>query len=302
VKPGERGTLAFARPAVLRAGIIAQRRLGEGIHWLEVALPAAWGPPRPGQFVSLAVDPVLREGEPGCCGSGLVRRPFSIAGYERLDGHARLALLYSPIGRVTRRMLALQPGEDLDLLGPLGSAFPLDAEGAPYHLVGGGRGIAPLLFVAGALGRANLPYTLYYGTRTACEAMPLEALPRAAVRQATDDGSLGARGTVIELLDHAAPAQGTILACGPNRMLSALAQWAGPRGLPCWVSIEEHFGCGLGTCGGCAVPAVDPPGSYLWACRDGAVLAAGSLDWNRWIRAAAPPATSRDPWCGGEEV
>lgn len=295
--PSEGAAALPAPPRIEPAGIIANRALASGIRWIDLALPGDWGPPLPGQYVSLALDPPLRETEPGCCGSGLARRPFSVSGFERAGAHARLALLYAPVGRVTRRLAEARPGESIDLLGPLGTAFPLAPEAAePFLLVGGGRGIAPLLFAAAELARAKRAFEIFHGTRTAAEAPPAERIPGPPVHRSTDDGSLGLRGSVLDLLAQAAPRTGTILACGPHGMLATLAAWAEERGLPCWVSIEENFGCGLGTCGGCAVPAADPPGGYLWACRDGAVLPAQALDWGRWGAPAAP----LEPGCGGE--
>lgn len=319
--------MSLAPPRLARAGVIANHRLAAGLHWIDLALSGDWGPPAPGQYVSLTLGPPLREEEPGACGGGVARRPFSVARFEPAGSHARLGLLYAPIGRVTRALALLTPGEEIELLGPLGTAFPeprgtaaagareapetIPCAAAPFHLVGGGRGIAPLLFTADRLRAAGAEHALYYGTRTAAEALPDEWLRAGTLHRATDDGSLGLEGSVIDLLEHLSPAAGTILACGPHRMLASLAAWALRRELGCFVSIEENFGCGLGTCGGCAVPAADPPGGYVWACRDGAVLSAERLDWARWggapAAAAAAPAhapgpRAGDPGCGAVEV
>jgi dihydroorotate dehydrogenase electron transfer subunit len=275
------------RPSVARAGVLANRALATGIRWLELALPAAWGPPLPGQYVSIGLDGPVIEREPGRSRLALLRRPFSVAGYDDADGHRRLAILYAPVGRVSRRMAQLGPGAEVGVLGPLGTAFPLDGAG-PMHLVAGGRGIAPMLFAAHELGRRARPFTLFYGARRAAEMIAPEGIPDAALRYATDDGSRGAAATVVELLARETRAGATLLGCGPHGMLDALARLARARGDDCWVSIEETFGCGLGTCGGCAVPAARPAGEYLWACRDGAVVRADALDWAAWARAYPP--------------
>jgi dihydroorotate dehydrogenase electron transfer subunit len=278
----------------VRAGVLSNRAIASGVHWLELALPTAWGAPRPGEYVSIALDEPLIEREPGRARPALLRRPFSVAGYDDANGHRRLAILYAPVGRVSRRMTRLAPGAQIDLLGPLGTAFPLDGAG-PVQLVAGGRGIAPLLFTARELRRRARPFTLFYGARGAAQMIAPEGIPGDALRLATDDGSRGAAATVVELLAREPDAGATLFGCGPHAMLAALASLARARGADCWVSIEENFGCGLGTCGGCAVPAAHPPGEYLWACRDGAVVRADALDWAAWAR-AYPPA------CAGGEV
>jgi dihydroorotate dehydrogenase electron transfer subunit len=274
-------------PSVARVGVLANRAIAASVHWLELALPAAWGPPLPGQYVSIGLGEPPVEREPGRSRLALLRRPFSVAGYDDADGHRRLAILYAPVGRVSRRLERLAPGAEIDLLGPLGTAFPLDGAG-PVQLVAGGRGIAPLLFTARELGRRARPFTLFYGARCAAEMIVPEGISGDALRLATDDGSRGTAATAVELLAREAQGSATLLGCGPHAMLAALAEWARSHDADCWVSIEETFGCGLGTCGGCAVPAAHPPGEYLWACRDGAVVRADALDWAAWARAYPP--------------
>jgi len=288
VRPSHDSTIP---PAVVRAGLIENRRLAEGIHWLTLALPAAWGPPLPGQYVSVTPAPALREDRPGDVRLGLLRRPFSVARFEARPGRCRLGLLYAPVGSVTRALQALEPGAELDLLGPLGTTFPLRGP-TPRRLVAGGRGIAPMLFYADYLADRGARIELYYGARRGSELIPLPEALQPLTRWATEDGSRGRRGTVLDLLDGDERAGGSVAACGPHGMLAAVARWARRRRLTCWLSIEEVFGCGLGICSGCAVPAADPPGTYLWACRDGAVVAAERLAWEAWLPGGEPGRSS----------
>jgi dihydroorotate dehydrogenase electron transfer subunit len=299
-------------PRFIRADVIENRTLASGIHWMELAVPDDWGPPLPGQYVSLGLGPPVRESEPGRAAFGVLRRPFSIAAFEAEQGHRRLGLLYAPVGCVTQHMVRLPVGSELDLLGPLGTAFPLDAP-EPLHLVAGGRGVAPMLFLSLALERKGRAFTFFYGTRHANEMIPLAGAAARAPQLATDDGSRGRPGTVVDLVAELGAPAGTFFACGPHRMLAALARWSQRVGADCWVSIEETFGCGLGTCGGCAVPAAHPRGEFLWACRDGAVLPAGELDWGDAesephrgapddAQRAAPARAGKQTPCGGEEA
>jgi dihydroorotate dehydrogenase electron transfer subunit len=315
-QPGRVAQPAPAAPVFVRVYVIENRALASGIHWMELALPDDWGPPLPGQYVSLGLDPRLRESEPGRVGGGVLRRPFSIASFEAGDGHRRLGLLYAAVGGVTQRMVRLPAGGELDLLGPLGTAFPLDGR-EPLQLVAGGRGVAPMLFLARCLERSGRAFTFFYGARHAGEMIPLPGAAGSAPRLATDDGSCGRPGTVVELVAEQGSPAGTYFACGPHPMLATLAHWAQTSGTACWVSVEATFGCGLGTCGGCAVPAARPRGEFLWACRDGAVLPADAIDWSGAVRdlSRGPAGPQRDDMrrtaparpgertaCAGEEV
>jgi len=117
--------------------------------------------------------------------------------------------------------------------------------------------------------------------------IPAARIPGGDARLATDDGSLGARGMVVDLLDALARAPAAVLACGPHAMLAAVSAWAERARTRCWVSVETVFGCGTGLCGGCALPG-RAAGRSLWACRDGPVLDGAEIDWDAWARAGCP--------------
>jgi len=252
---------------------------------LRLAVPPDWGPTVAGQFVSISLERAWREDEPGG-GGALLRRPFSIAGYSKGEDHSELRLLYAPVGKVTGRLCEAQPGTRLELMGPRGTAFPLPADHHPV-LVGGGRGLAPFLYVADELLAEERAFTLLYGLRTAAQRVGLGRLESSSL-VATEDGTGGTKGTVIDLLDQLPPLPQppAVLACGPHGMLAAVADWARSREIPCWVSLEEVFGCGIGICAGCAIPAIKSHGGeygrFLWACREGPVVAAEDVDWERW--------------------
>ncbi|MFH1143851.1 MAG: hypothetical protein V1774_04835 [Candidatus Eisenbacteria bacterium] len=267
-------------PMLFEAGLLEHRRVADGLVEMDLALPVDVSPPAPGQFISVAVP---RRGE-AAAGSrmddALLRRPFSVAGFSVAGGRSRMRLLYAPVGRVTARMRALQEGETLDCLGPLGTSFPLDLP-EPVFLVAGGRGVAPMLFLAERLAQDGRACAFLYGGRCAQQMLPAGRIPGASIWLATDDGSLGHAGLVTELLDTVSIRPAALLACGPRAMLAAVARWAAAGGIPCLVSVETLFGCGTGLCGGCALPTAGA-GGYLWACRDGPVLAAGRIDWEAW--------------------
>lgn len=279
--PGPGGV---GRVSVATAEVAYNGKIARDLYRIRLLLPGPWGPPEPGQFVSLTLEPPWDEMRPGDAGTGLLRRPFSLAAAAAEERRWIVEILYAPVGKVTRQICRLPAGARLDVLGPAGTAFPIPA-GAPSVLVGGGRGIAPLLFLAGVLHERALPFSLLYGTQSSDQWAPLGQLAPVALLS-TEDGSGGVQGTVIDLLDRLRPeGRRVVMACGPQGMLAAVARWSQQRGFECWVSVESVFGCGIGICGGCAVPACSGGDAYerfLWACRDGPVVPAQRIDWEAW--------------------
>jgi dihydroorotate dehydrogenase electron transfer subunit len=244
---------------------------------IEVALP--WGPPEPGQFVQLA------SGEPE---AWRLRRPFSLAGWREGGDRGILEIVYAPVGTETSRMTRLAAGETVSLCGPLGTGFSVHL-GRRAVLVGGGRGVAPLLYLAERISAAGHDGLLLYGFRSADLRWPGE--PALPLLEASDDGSHGMKGTVLDLLEDLAsrgridPARDALYACGPTAMLRVVARWASGRSYPLQTSLETHFGCGFGICAGCAVPVAGGRGfeTYALACRRGPVFAAEEVDWNALV-------------------
>jgi dihydroorotate dehydrogenase electron transfer subunit len=271
-------------PTLTIATVLANEAVADELFRMKLSVPPLWGPPAAGQFVSVTLEPPWDDATAGEAGGALLRRPFGIAGYARDGQRAVLEILIAPVGTVTRRLARLPQGATLDLLGPAGTAFPEPAAGEVL-LVGGGHGIAPLLPLARRLRDHERSYVLFYGARRGAQ---LARLPEfgGALQVASEDGGRGLRGTVLDLLErYPRRDRATLLACGPRGMLAAVARWSRGRGYPCWVSLEEIFGCSLGLCGGCAVPARGGAGAYeryLWACRDGPVVPAERVDWEAW--------------------
>ncbi len=222
----------------------------------------------PGQFVhvrlSAGYDPFLR-------------RPFSIAAADPVEGVFQL--LIQVVGAGTRLLQRIQEGQTLDCLGPLGSGFiPREA---PYFLVAGGIGAAPLIFLAQALSKQNQPVRYYYGTASAAERVSLHAWLPTAIEQidATEDGSKGFSGRVTaavnrDILQGKKPGQ--IMACGPQAMLQELVRLNAAWKVPMQFSLEERMACGTGACQGCAVEIAEETGAtnFLRVCREGPVFEA----------------------------
>jgi dihydroorotate dehydrogenase electron transfer subunit len=218
-----------------------------------------------GQFVQVRVsetcDPFLR-------------RPISVHHCTE----DRLVLLYRTVGRGTALLAAKKAGETLDLLGPLGSSFPLTDRPSAV-VVAGGIGAAPLYCLLQALKQAGKQVSFFYGARNQAELL-LRDEYRALVAnysEATDDGSAGTRAVVTQLATPAfASLDATVYACGPSPMLREVARLADYYGRSCFVSLEAQLACGVGACLGCVVP-VKGQEQYRRVCVDGPVFAAGEV-------------------------
>ena len=230
--------------------------------------PSAASSVRPGQFFQLAV----------AAPHTLLRRPYSVAWMDRVRG--RIAFLFSVVGAGSAWLAEREAGDRMDLLGPLGNGFTVSASGRPAVLVAGGLGIAAFPALVQALNDAERPVVVLQGARTASRLLPSAWLPRAIVREATDDGTRGHQGPVTDLLPAALRDEAEIFACGPTPMLQAMARMLRANGFPLsrvQVSMETPMGCGQGTCLGCAAPAT--AGGYLLTCREGPCLTADRIDW-----------------------
>lgn len=283
---------------------------------IDFALPD-FPPSRPGQFLQVRCAPPRAErpprtfewsdGQPpslpelAAIGRApLLRRPFSIA--DRVDENKRvvLSVISRSVGRGTTWLEALQPGDKLNITGPLGNGFRIPAPETPLALVGGGVGIPPLLYLArvlharghkrvvlifGATSGDLLPVPLHaepdaHGAPRHCVQLPGDAPFPAIVT--TDDASLGLGGRVTDALarlHERAPATlagGQVLACGPEPMLVAIARLTRELNVACQVCLERFMACGVGTCLSCVVRTFDPATERGWrwrlACQDGPVF------------------------------
>ncbi len=225
--------------------------------------------------------------------SPLIPRPYSI--YRQRNGE--LEFLVKVMGQGSRALAAARKGQELRLIGPLGNGWPtLDGEGLPWVFVAGGVGSAPFPMaieqaLAGMDGRAAVDpgsISLLFGAANRELLYDLDVLRSTGVRvhAATDDGSEGWHGNVIELFEALVakgelPEEVRLLACGPDPMLEACSELAERRGLECWLSLETVMGCGVGICNGC--PVMTRPEGPLGAwpnakcCVEGPVFRADAI-------------------------
>jgi dihydroorotate dehydrogenase electron transfer subunit len=258
-----------------QAALIIKKRTWDGYVLLGLRSPVVARRARPGQFLMVRVS-----GGP----YPLLRRPFSV--------HSRredvVEVFFARTGLGTALLAEKKAGEILDILGPLGKGFllPRAVKGKTFDLVGGGRGIAPLYFLAGELRERGGRPRIFYGGMTEAD-LPLLgkfAAQKMEVFVSTDDGSAGFPGTVTamlqkELTRSALPA--LVFACGPDPMMKKTAEIAAAAGIPTQLSLESIMGCGIGACWGCVRKVRRPAGAeWVKICEDGPVFAASEIVWD----------------------
>lgn len=218
--------------------VVSQEEIGRDIFslWLQTEHMAEKA--RPGQFLSLYTKD----------GSKLLPRPISICEIDREQGRIRLVYRVTGKNTGTESFSRMRPGDRIEAMGPLGNGFPLEeAAGKKVFLIGGGIGIPPMLETAKQL---NAEKTAVLGYRD--ELFLNEEFEKYAdVYVATEDGSAGTKGNVLNAIMEQALEADVIFACGPTPMLRALKAYAEEKHIACWISMEERMACGIGACLAC---------------------------------------------------
>lgn len=259
-----------------RAEILENTAIAPGVFRMRLRAPELARAFEPGQFFQLRLNPGI--------GQTFLRRPFAPSENTR-DG---LAFVYNVVGEGTRLMSRIPAGTLLHIMAPLGNSYTLADAGASALLIGGGCGAPSLAPLAKRLREAGVKVTVILGARTAMAVLEYSLFSSIADRVivATDDGSHGCKGTVVDayrLEGRTDTPPARIYACGPRPMLRAAAQLAEETGTPCEVSLEERMACGFGACVGCAVAVKDARASdgvvYRRVCHDGPVFDSKVLAW-----------------------
>lgn len=232
-------------PGTIIANPVIYEAKGEGAVSV---LQVSWDGPesKPGQFFMLRL---LRSGV-------LLGRPISVLDHQK----GILSFLVAERGTGSRELVQGRPGETIELAGPLGNTWPsvpdsiqvsasgpISAEHKPIALVGGGIGIAPLLFLSRTMDRADFRFFAGFRSRP----YGLESLPSQILTVATEDGSAGHRGRIPDFFNPAD--YRVVYACGPTPMLKRIAGDCAQAAVPCFISLEERMACGVGACLGCTV-------------------------------------------------
>ena len=248
--------------------VLSTSKLAEGIYemWLKTDMAMEKGA---GRFI--AVYP--RDG------AMLLPRPISICEQDAERGSLRI--VYRVAGKGTKEFSAYRQGDMVEILGVLGNGYPLEeAEGKTALLLGGGIGIPPLLELAKELEHCKKKIVLGY--RDAELFLKEDLTKFGEVFIATEDGSAGTRGNVLDAVEKNKLNADLIYACGPMPMLRAIRSYAARRQIPAWISLEERMACGVGACLGCVCRTVrEDAHSHVHnarICTDGPVFRAEDVD------------------------
>ena len=245
------------------------------------AMDAIGPEPRAGQFYMLATA----EGWGARSGRPYLPRAFSVAEAEATGDGVRLDFLVEDVGPGTGRLATLREGERLWATGPLGRPFShprdLNPDSAGAILVGGGIGLAPLAILRRQLAERGVPIRTLLGFRDRAHSGGVDELFGCCeVRLASEDGHVGHRGYVTELLavllEGDATASAAVYACGPPGMLETVRALCLEREVAAQLAMEAPMACGFGACMGCAVPLAD--GGYMRLCTDGPVVDAAEIE------------------------
>ena len=246
------------------AVVYSQEELAPGIFSMWITTRAA-KEARPGQFVSV----YTRDG------SRILPRPISICEVEPEE--ERLRIVYRIAGEGTREFSSYESGDPIDIMGPLGNGFP--QEGENVFLIGGGIGIPPMLELAKQL---NCEKQIILGYRDENLFLRDEFEAYGEVFVATEDGSVGTKGNVLNAIRENGLTADVMYACGPTPMLRALKAYAEENHIRCYISLEEKMACGIGACLACVCKTkeVDHHSNVhnKRICKDGPVFLAGEVD------------------------
>ena len=246
----------------MKSTVIEQKMIADGIcsMWLdakEVAVQA-----KPGQFISVYSNDKSR----------VLPRPISICEIDREKGTLRI--VYRLVGKGTEEFSKAEAGDSFEILGPLGNGFPIEeAKGKKVLMIGGGIGVPPMLQTAKEIEGEAI---IVSGYRNQDLFLKEELESAGTLFIATEDGSVGTKGNVVDAIRENQIEADMMFACGPKPMLRALKNYALEKGIPCWISMEEKMACGVGACLACVCQSKDVDShSHVHnkrICKDGPVF------------------------------
>lgn len=246
----------------MKSTVIEQKMIADGIcsMWLdakEIAVQA-----KPGQFISVYSNDKSR----------VLPRPISICEIDREKGTLRI--VYRVVGKGTEEFSKAEAGDSFEILGPLGNGFPIEeAKGKKVLMIGGGIGVPPMLQTAKEIEGEAI---IVSGYRNHDLFLKEELESAGTLFIATEDGSVGTKGNVVDAIRENQIEADMMFACGPKPMLRALKNYALEKGIPCWISMEEKMACGVGACLACVCQSKDVDShSHVHnkrICKDGPVF------------------------------
>jgi len=244
---------------IVNSPVVETKQVHENIFIQKLHSPEIARLIKPGQFLNIRVSENTFP---------LLRRPFSICD---VDGD-NIFLMFNILGEGTKILSHKQPGDLIDILGPLGNGFNLDGDYETAIIVAGGLGAAPFPFLTREL-KGKKDILSFVGGRTKQDVITygLDNL-----NLSSDDGSIGYKGNVVQSLENNLSkieiGSSKVFACGPNAMLRVLKDFCLKNKLDCEVSTECAMACGFGICQGCPIESTSNSDKYLLVCKDGPVF------------------------------
>ena len=247
----------------------SQECIAKGIYSMWISTKVIAKEAKAGQFISLFSKD----------GSRLLPRPISLCEIDREGG--RLRIVYRVAGAGTEEFSHLKAGDEVDILGPLGNGFPMEeGKGKRVMLMGGGIGVPPMLEMAKQL---NCEKQIILGYRDENLFLRDEFEAYGEVFVATEDGSVGTKGNVLDAIREQNLTADVIYACGPLPMLRALKEYAAKEDIECWISMEERMACGIGACLACVCKSTEKDAhsnvKNKRVCKEGPVFRAEEVDF-----------------------
>lgn len=249
------------------AKVISQECIATGVYSMWIQTNDVAGEAVPGQFISVYCKD----------GAKLLPRPISICEVSKEENTLRI--VYRVVGGGTEEMSGYTAGDDIDILGPLGNGFMM-REGKDAILIGGGIGVPPMVELAKNLkDMANVSIIAGYRDELF---LTEELETNGKLYIATEDGSTGTKGTVIDAIKEQNVEGKVIYACGPTPMLRAIKEYALENGIECQISLEEKMACGIGACLACVCKSKDKDHhtnvNNKRICKDGPVFLAEEVE------------------------
>lgn len=220
--------------------VVSQNSLGNGIFDMVLQTENIAKAAKAGQFVSVYSNDA----------SKLLPRPISLCGIDRKKGTLRLVYRVTGEGTGTEEFSRLKAGDTVKILGPLGNGFTV-VSGKKAFLIGGGIGVPPMLQLAKEMKASGEDIQVVMGYRNSDTFLLEEFEEVAETFVATEDGSLGTKGNVIDAIRNEKLNADIIYTCGPTPMLRALKAYAEENNMECYISMEERMACGIGACLAC---------------------------------------------------
>lgn len=223
---------------------------------------------KPGQFINVEIKGAS---------DIFLRRPFSIYEIDYLQN--TISIIVKILGRGSKKLTELKTGDSLSVIFPLGKGFTIPIENEKVLLIGGGSGVAPMLFLAKECGLEKQNVNVLIGAKTETDHIKAESYNQFGnLFYSTEDGSLGEKGFVTQhsVFRNKIKDYNKIYACGPDAMMKAIAKEAKKANVFCEVSLENLMACGFGVCLCCIEPTVK---GNLCVCTDGPVFNINDLKW-----------------------